>query len=130
MHRKEKTKLLHDRLNRYNKKKYKAKRRKLMENLNIGEKVLVFLLFLSHHRLISSFVGFVSLNASDKNVLLKNKVQQAIKHILELLHFSLKILNFQHLRVSAGNVRQNYINLTYFSFFNIINSCRYFFFII
>ena len=41
MHRKEKTKLLHDRLNRYNKKKYKAKRRKLMENLNIGEKVLV-----------------------------------------------------------------------------------------
>ena len=41
MHRKKKTKLLHDRLNRYNKKKYKAKRRKLMENLNIGEKVLV-----------------------------------------------------------------------------------------
>ena len=41
MHRKEKTKLLHDRLNRYNKKKYKAKIRKLRENLNIGEKVLV-----------------------------------------------------------------------------------------
>ena len=41
MHRKEKTKLLHDRLNRYNKKKYKAKRRKLIVNLNIGEKVLV-----------------------------------------------------------------------------------------
>ena len=41
MHRKEKTKLLHDRLNRYNKKKYKAKIRKLRENLNIGEEVLV-----------------------------------------------------------------------------------------
>ena len=41
MHRIEKTKLLHDRLDRYDKKKYLAKRRKLRENLNIGEKVLV-----------------------------------------------------------------------------------------
>ena len=35
----EKTKLLHDRVDRYDKKKYLAKRRKLRENLNIGEKV-------------------------------------------------------------------------------------------
>ena len=37
----EKTKILHDRLERYDNKEYKAKRRKLRENLNIGEKVLV-----------------------------------------------------------------------------------------
>ena len=41
MHRIEKTKLLHDRLDRYDKKKYLVKGRKLRENLNIGEKVLV-----------------------------------------------------------------------------------------
>ena len=41
MHRIEKTKLLHDRLDRYDKKKYLAKRRKLRENINIEEKVLV-----------------------------------------------------------------------------------------
>ena len=41
MHRIEKTKLLHDRLDRYDKKKYLVERRKLRENLNIGEKVLV-----------------------------------------------------------------------------------------
>ena len=40
-HRIEITKLVYDRLDRYHKKKYKAKRRKLRENLNIGEKVLV-----------------------------------------------------------------------------------------
>ena len=41
MHRVEKTKLLHDRLDRYDKKKYFLNRRKLRDNLNIGEKVLV-----------------------------------------------------------------------------------------
>ena len=41
MHRIEKTKLLHDRLDRYDQKKYSLKRRKLRDNLNIGEKVLV-----------------------------------------------------------------------------------------
>ena len=41
MHRIEKTTLLHDRLNRYDDKKYKAKRKKLREKLNISEKVLV-----------------------------------------------------------------------------------------
>ena len=41
MHRIEKTKLLHDRLDRYDKKKYLAKRRKLRANLNIGEKVVI-----------------------------------------------------------------------------------------
>ena len=41
MHRIEKTKLLHDRLKRYDKKKYKAKRRKLREDLNIEENILV-----------------------------------------------------------------------------------------
>ena len=40
-HRIEITKLVNNRLDRYDKKKYKAKRRKLRENLNIGEKVLV-----------------------------------------------------------------------------------------
>ena len=41
MHRIEKTKLLHDRLDSYDKKKNLVKRKKLRENLNIGEKVLV-----------------------------------------------------------------------------------------
>ena len=41
MHKVEKTKLLHDRLDRYDKKKYSLNRRKLRDNLNIGEKVLV-----------------------------------------------------------------------------------------
>ena len=41
MHRIEKTKLLHDRLKRYDDKKYSRKRKKLRENLNTGEKVLV-----------------------------------------------------------------------------------------
>ena len=40
-HRIEKTKLVNDRLDRYNKKKYRAKRRKLRENLTVDEKVLV-----------------------------------------------------------------------------------------
>ena len=40
-HRIERTKLVNNRLDKYDKKKYKAKRRKLRENLNIGEKVLV-----------------------------------------------------------------------------------------
>ena len=40
-HRIEKTKMLHERLDRYYNKKYKAKRKKLRENLNIEEKVLV-----------------------------------------------------------------------------------------
>ena len=40
MHRIEKTKLLHDRLESYDK-KYSLKRRKLRDNLNISEKVLV-----------------------------------------------------------------------------------------
>ena len=40
-HRTERTKLVNDRLDTYDKKKYKAKRRKLRENLNIGEKVLI-----------------------------------------------------------------------------------------
>ena len=40
-HRIEKTKLVNDRLDRYDKKKYKAKRRKLRDNLNVGEKLLV-----------------------------------------------------------------------------------------
>ena len=37
----EKTKLVNDRLDKHDNKKYKAKRRKLKENLNVGEKVLV-----------------------------------------------------------------------------------------
>ena len=40
MHRIEKTKLLHDRLESYDK-KYSLKRRKLRDHLNISEKVLV-----------------------------------------------------------------------------------------
>ena len=40
-HRIERTKLVNDRLDTYDKKKYRAKRRKLSRNLNIGEKVLV-----------------------------------------------------------------------------------------
>ena len=40
-HRIEKIKPLHDRLDRYNNKKCKAKRRKLRVNLNIEERVLV-----------------------------------------------------------------------------------------
>ena len=41
MHSIEKTKRLHDRLARYDKKRYSAKRKKLRENLMIGKKVLV-----------------------------------------------------------------------------------------
>ena len=41
MHSIEKTKRLHDRLDRYDKKRYSAKRKKLRQNLMIGEKVLV-----------------------------------------------------------------------------------------
>ena len=41
MNRIEKTKLLHDRLDKYDKKKCLIKIRKLRESLNIGEKVLV-----------------------------------------------------------------------------------------
>ena len=41
MHRIEKTKLLDDRLKRYDDKKYSRKRKKLRENLNVEEKVLV-----------------------------------------------------------------------------------------
>ena len=41
MHRIEKTKKLHDRLDRDDKKRYSAKRKKLREDLLIGEKVLV-----------------------------------------------------------------------------------------
>ena len=37
----EKTKLFNNRVDRYDKKKYKAKRKKLRENSNVGEKVLV-----------------------------------------------------------------------------------------
>ena len=37
----ERTKLIHDRLNRYDKKKYDRKKKKLRENLNINKKVLV-----------------------------------------------------------------------------------------
>ena len=40
-HRIERTKKLHDRQDRYDKKKYGSKRKKLRENLNIGEKDLV-----------------------------------------------------------------------------------------
>ena len=38
---KQKKKLANNRLDRYDEKKYKAKRRKLRENLSVGEKVLV-----------------------------------------------------------------------------------------
>ena len=41
MHRIEKTQKLHARLHRYNRKRYMAKRKKLREDLMIGEKVLV-----------------------------------------------------------------------------------------
>ena len=41
MHRIEKTKKLHDRLDRYNRKLYSAKRKKLREDVMVGEKVLV-----------------------------------------------------------------------------------------
>ena len=41
MHWIEKTKLSHDRQDRYDQKKYSIKRRKLWDNLNIGENILV-----------------------------------------------------------------------------------------
>ena len=41
MHRIEKRKLFHDRLKRYEDKKYSRKRKKLRGNLNVGEKLLV-----------------------------------------------------------------------------------------
>ena len=41
MHRIDKTNLLYERLDRYDKKKYSARRRKLIENLSAGEKFLV-----------------------------------------------------------------------------------------
>ena len=41
MHRTEKTKRLHDRLDRYDEKRYSVKRKKLREDLMIGKKVLV-----------------------------------------------------------------------------------------
>ena len=40
-HRIEKTRQVHERLNRYNKKKYRCKKKKGRDKLNIGEKVLV-----------------------------------------------------------------------------------------
>ena len=40
-HRIEKTRQVHERLNRYNKKKYRCKKKKVTDKLNIGEKVLV-----------------------------------------------------------------------------------------
>ena len=40
-HRVEKTRQVHERLNRYNKKKYRCKKKKVRDKLNIGEKVLV-----------------------------------------------------------------------------------------
>ena len=39
-HRIEKTRQVHERLNRYNKKKYRCKKKKVRDKLNIGEKVL------------------------------------------------------------------------------------------
>ena len=41
MHWTERTKLIHDRLNSYDKKKYDRKKKKSRENLNINEKVLL-----------------------------------------------------------------------------------------
>ena len=41
MHRIEKTRKLHNRIDRYDKKRYSAKRKKLRKELLIGEKVLV-----------------------------------------------------------------------------------------
>ena len=41
MHWTERTKFTHDRLNSYDKKKYDRKKKKLRENLNINEKVLL-----------------------------------------------------------------------------------------
>ena len=73
--------------------------------------------FLPHHRIISFLVGLVSLNAQDKHILLKNEDLQSAKRILEQLHFSLKILNFQHLLVLAEKARQNYITLIYLFLF-------------
>ena len=40
-HQIEKVKQVNDRLNRYDRKKYSAKRRKLRENLSVGERILV-----------------------------------------------------------------------------------------
>ena len=40
-HRIEKTRQVHERLNRYNEKKYRCKKKKVRDKLNIGEKVLV-----------------------------------------------------------------------------------------
>ena len=42
IHRIERSKHASDRLDRYDQEKYAAKKRKLCENLNIGEKVLIF----------------------------------------------------------------------------------------
>ena len=41
MHRIDKTKRLHERLDRYNRRRYTSKRRRLREDLMIGEKVLI-----------------------------------------------------------------------------------------
>ena len=41
MHQIERTKRIHDRLNRYDKKKYDRKNKKFRDNLNINKKVLV-----------------------------------------------------------------------------------------
>ena len=53
----EKTKLLHDRLDRYDKKKYLAKRKKLGKNLNIGEKVLVLAKELRKNVLLENLIN-------------------------------------------------------------------------
>ena len=60
MHRIEKTKKLHDRLDRCDKKRYSAKRKKLREELLIGEKVLVLAERIKKKAAQASFISNMS----------------------------------------------------------------------
>ena len=53
----ERIKLIHNRLNRYDQKKYDRKKKKMRENLNINENVLVWQRELEKHQLWESFTN-------------------------------------------------------------------------
>ena len=56
-HRIEKIKQVNDRLDRYDRKKYSAKRRKLQENLNVGERVLVLAERIKKNQHLENFIS-------------------------------------------------------------------------
>ena len=56
-HRIEKTRQVHERLNRYNKKKYRCKKKKVRDKLNIGEKVLVLAERIKKHLRRENFIS-------------------------------------------------------------------------